>query len=132
MRQALEADGHEVIDLGTSSTDPVDYPDYARAVGVAVRDGAAAAGVLICGSGAGVSVAANKIRGIRAALCHDLFTARQAREDDDANVLCLGARVIALEMAITLAREFLSASFSREPRHVRRLQKVAELEKALG
>jgi RpiB/LacA/LacB family sugar-phosphate isomerase len=132
MRQALEADGHVLVDLGTSSTDPVDYPDYARAVGVAVRDGRAEAGVLICGSGAGVSVAANKIRGIRAALCHDLFTARQSREDDDANVLCLGARVIALDIAIALAREFLCASFSHEPRHVRRLQKVAELEATMG
>jgi RpiB/LacA/LacB family sugar-phosphate isomerase len=132
MRQALEADGHAVLDLGTSSTDPVDYPDYARTVGVAVRDGAADAGILICGSGAGVSVAANKIRGVRAALCHDLFTARQSREDDDANVLCLGARVIARELAITLARQFLSASFSGAPRHVRRLQKVAELERTMA
>jgi RpiB/LacA/LacB family sugar-phosphate isomerase len=132
MRQALEADGHAVLDLGTSSTDPVDYPDYARSVGVAVRDGAAEAGILICGSGAGVAVAANKIRGVRAALCHDLFTARQSREDDDANVLCLGARVVAVEMAITLARQFLSASFSRAPRHVRRLRKVAELERTMG
>jgi RpiB/LacA/LacB family sugar-phosphate isomerase len=132
MRRALEADGHDIIDVGTSSTDPVDYPDYAYAVGVAVREGTAAAGILICGSGAGVSVAANKIRGIRAALCHDLFTARQAREDDDANVLCLGARVIAVEMAITLAREFLGASFSAAPRHVRRLAKVARLEETGG
>src|SRR5262245_59016658 len=132
VRQALEADGHTIADLGAFSPDPTDYPDYARAVGVAVRDGDADVGILICGSGAGVSVAANKIRGVRAALCHDLFTARQSREDDDANVLCLGARVIAVEMAITLAREFLAASFSRAPRHVRRLQKVAALEKAMG
>src|ERR1044071_3428917 len=123
LRRALEADGHEILDLGTSSTDPVDYPDYAHAVGRAVRSGAASVGILICGSGAGVSVAANKIRGIRAALCHDLFTARQAREDDDANVLCLGARVVAVDMAITLAREFLGAAFSGAPRHVRRLAK---------
>src|SRR5262245_25805942 len=88
--RALTEDGHDVVDLGTSSTDPVDYPDYARLVGVAVRDRLADAGVLICGSGAGVSIAANKIRGVRAALCHGLFTARQSREDDDANVLCLG------------------------------------------
>jgi RpiB/LacA/LacB family sugar-phosphate isomerase len=132
MREALEADGHAVLDLGTTSAQPVDYPDYARSVGVAVRDGAAEAGILICGSGAGVSVAANKIRGVRAALCHDLFTARQSREDDDANVLCLGARVVAVEMAIALARQFLSASFSQEPRHRRRLEKVAELERTMG
>jgi RpiB/LacA/LacB family sugar-phosphate isomerase len=132
LRRALEADGHDIIDLGTSSPEPVDYPDYAYAVGTAVRTGEAATGILICGSGAGVAVAANKIRGIRAALCHDLFTARQAREDDDANVLCLGARVIAIEMAITLAREFLGASFSGAPRHVRRLAKVARLEETSG
>src|SRR5262249_42960267 len=88
--RALAEDGHDVEDLGTHSTDPADYPDYARLVGVAVRDGPAEAGILICGSGAGVSIAANKIRGVRAALCHDHFTARQSREDDDANVLCLG------------------------------------------
>jgi ribose 5-phosphate isomerase B len=125
------ADGHEVVDLGTHSTEPVDYPDYARLVGVAVRDGRAEAGVLICGSGAGVSIAANKIRGVRAALCHDLFTARQSREDDDANVLCLGAGVVSLESAIALARTFLAARFSGEERHARRLAKVLALEKEL-
>jgi ribose 5-phosphate isomerase B len=88
---ALHADGHAVTDYGTNSVEAVDYPDYARLLGSAVREGAVEAGVLICGSGAGAAIAANKLRGIRAALCHDLFTARQAREDDDANVLCLGA-----------------------------------------
>ena len=127
--RALAEDGHEVLDLGTHSTDPVDYPDYARLVGVAVRDGRAEAGVLICGSGAGVSIAANKVRGVRAALCHDLFTARQSREDDDANVLCLGTAVVSLEAALTLARTFLAARFSHEERHVRRLAKVLALEK---
>jgi ribose 5-phosphate isomerase B len=127
--RALAQDGHEVLDLGTHSTDPVDYPDYARLVGVAVRDGHAEAGVLICGSGAGVSIAANKIRGVRAALCHDLFTARQSREDDDANVLCLGTAVVSLEAALTLARTFLASRFSHEERHVRRLAKVLALEK---
>ncbi|OGK98546.1 MAG: ribose 5-phosphate isomerase B, partial [Candidatus Rokubacteria bacterium RIFCSPHIGHO2_12_FULL_73_22] len=102
--RALEQDGHQVVDLGTHSMAPVDYPDYARAVGTAVRDGHVELGVLICGSGAGVSIAANKLRGVRAALCHDLFTARQAREDDDANVLCLGARVVGLDMAVALVR----------------------------
>src|SRR5262245_11249446 len=112
MIRALAADGHDVADLGTSSTAAADYPDYARAVGTAVRDGRADAGVLVCGSGAGVAIAANKLRGVRAALCHDLFTARQSREDDDANVLCLGAKVVDLELAIRLTREFLAATFS--------------------
>lgn len=126
--RALAEDGHETLDLGTTSTEPVDYPDSARAVGAAIREGRADLGVLICGSGAGVSIAANKLRGIRAALCHDLFTARQAREDDDANVLCLGARVVGVDLAIALARAFVRASFSRAERHARRLAKVLELE----
>ncbi|HEV8642722.1 MAG TPA: RpiB/LacA/LacB family sugar-phosphate isomerase [Methylomirabilota bacterium] len=130
--RALTSDGHEVLDLAPSSTDPVDYPDYARAVGLAVRNGRAELGVLICGSGAGVSIAANKIRGVRAALGHDLFTARQARQDDDANVLCLGARVVSLELAIQLTRAFVGARFSGAPRHARRLAKVLALEAALG
>ena len=106
----------------------MDYPDYARAVGAAIREGRADLGLLVCGSGAGVSIAANKLRGIRAALCHDLFTARQAREDDDANVLCLGARVVGVDLAIALAREFVRARFSNAERHARRLAKVRELE----
>ena len=126
--RALEQDGHQVADLGTHSTDAVDYPDYARAVGTAVRDGHVDLGLLICGSGAGVAIAANKLRGVRAALCHDLFTARQARQDDDANVLCLGARVVGLDMAVALVREFVGARFSHAERHARRLAKVAELE----
>lgn len=130
--RALTSDGHEVLDLGPSSTDPVDYPDYARAVGLALRSGRAELGVLICGSGAGVAIAANKIRGVRAALCHDLFTARQAREDDDANVLCLGARVVSLELAFDLTRTFVGARFSNAPRHARRLAKVLALEAGLG
>lgn len=128
MIRALGEDGHEVVDLGTFSTDAVDYPDYARFVGVAVRDRQVDAGILICGSGAGVSIAANKIRHVRAALCHDPFTARQSREDDDANVLCLGTSVVSLESAIALARTFLGARFSHAERHVRRLAKVLELE----
>jgi len=126
--EALVRDGHEVLDLGTSSTAPVDYPDYAVAVGSAVQDGRAEAGILVCGSGAGVSIAANKLHGIRAALCHDAFTARQSREDDDANVLCLGARVVDAETAIALARQFLGARFSGEARHARRVAKINALE----
>jgi ribose 5-phosphate isomerase B len=128
LAQALTADGHEVLDLGTTSAAPVDYPDYARAVGAALREGRADLGVLICGSGAGVSIAANKLRGLRAALCHDLFTARQAREDDDANVLCLGARVVGVDLAIALARAFVGARFSHAERHERRLRKVLDIE----
>jgi ribose 5-phosphate isomerase B len=127
--QALADDGHEVVDLGTDSNEPADYPDYARLVGLAVRDGRAEAGILICGSGAGVSIAANKICGVRAALCHDPFTARQSREDDDANVLCLGAAVVSLPSAIALSRTFLGARFSNAERHARRRAKVLALER---
>jgi RpiB/LacA/LacB family sugar-phosphate isomerase len=125
---ALRADGHAITDFGTDSTDAVDYPDYARILGEAVRDGSVETGVFICGSGAGASIAANKLRGIRAALCHDLFTARQSREDDDANVLCLGARVIDAETAVALTRAFVSARFSGIDRHRRRVAKIAALE----
>lgn len=126
--RALEAEGHEIVDYGTSSGDAVDYPDYARLVGTAVREAGADLGVLICGSGAGVSIAANKLRGVRAALCHDLFTARQSRQDDDANVICLGARVVSQDLAVELVRAFVGARFSGAERHARRLQKVLALE----
>lgn len=126
--RALTGDGHEVLDLGTDSTDAVDYPDYAVAVGSAVRDGRADIGVVVCGSGAGVSIAANKLRGVRAALAHDLFTARQSREDDDANVICLGASVVDVDRSIELIRTFAAARFSGAERHVRRLRKVLALE----
>jgi ribose 5-phosphate isomerase B len=129
---ALTDDGHHVLDLGTHSTDPVDYPDFARVVGSALQKGDADLGVLVCGSGAGVCIAANKIRGVRAALAHDLFTARQSREDDDANVICLGARVVDVAAATTLVREFVAARFSGADRHVRRLGKVLALEAELG
>jgi RpiB/LacA/LacB family sugar-phosphate isomerase len=125
---ALAADGHAITDFGTSTTEPVDYPDYARVLGTAVRDGAVDLGILLCGSGAGAAIAANKLRSIRAALCHDLFTARQSREDDDANVLCMGARVIDAPTAVALARAFVGARFSGLPRHARRVAKIAALE----
>ena len=124
----LEADGHDVLDLGTFSPEPVDYPDFARAVGQAVMRGFVEAGVLVCGSGVGACIAANKLRGVRAALCHDLFTARQSREDDDANLLCMGARVFSVETAIAVTRAWLGARFSGEERHVRRVAKIAQLE----
>jgi RpiB/LacA/LacB family sugar-phosphate isomerase len=129
---ALEASGHDLLDLGTFSTDPVDHPDYARAVGQAVLRGFVDAGVLICGSGAGASIAANKIRGVRASLCHDPEAARLAREEDDANVLCLGAREVDVARAIEIASAWLAASFSGEERFVRKVSKVALLEGGLA
>ena len=120
--------GHEVLDVGTQSTAPVDYPDYAEAVAAAVRDGRAERGVLICGSGVGACVAANKIPGIRAAICHDGYSAHQGVEHDDMNVLVLGSRVIAGELAKDLVRDYLRARFSGEERHVRRLGKVRAIE----
>ncbi|OGK76676.1 MAG: ribose 5-phosphate isomerase B, partial [Candidatus Rokubacteria bacterium GWA2_70_23] len=128
---ALEADGHAILDLGTFSEDPVDYPDFARAVGQAVLRGFVEVGVLVCGSGVGASIAANKLRGVRAALCHDLFTARQSREDDDANVLCLGARVLDEATAVEVARAWLGTRFSGEERHARRIAKITQLEGGL-
>ena len=121
--------GHIVQDLGTNSDDSVDYPDYARALGWSVGTGGAARGILICGSGVGASVAANKIPGIRAGLCHDTFSAHQGVEDDDMNVLCLGARVVGPELAKEIVRVFLAAKFSRAERHLRRVEKVNELER---
>jgi RpiB/LacA/LacB family sugar-phosphate isomerase len=120
--------GHEILDVGTQSTAPVDYPDYAEAVSAAVLDGRAERGVLICGSGVGACVAANKIPGIRAAICHDGYSAHQGVEHDDMNVLVLGSRVIAGELAKDLVRDYLRAKFSGEERHVRRLAKVKAIE----
>lgn len=121
--------GHTVDDLGTYSKEPADYPDYARAVAQAVVDKKAERGILICGSGVGAGVAANKFPGIRAAVCHDTFSAHQGVEDDDMNVLCLGARVVGPELAKEIVRVYLSASFSGAERHVRRLAKVDAIEK---
>jgi RpiB/LacA/LacB family sugar-phosphate isomerase len=125
----LAASGQSPLDLGTFSAEAVDYPDYARAVAEAVREHKADRGILICGSGVGAGVAANKFPGIRAAVCHDTFSARQGVEDDDMNVLCLGARVIGMELAKELVRTFLAAKFSNAERHVRRLGKVADIER---
>ena len=121
--------GHDPVDLGTHNTDPVDYPDYSEKVGVAVRDGQVERGIVICGSGVGASVAANKIHGVRAGLCHDTYSAHQGVEHDDMNVLVLGGRVIGPEMAKELVRAYVSASFTGEERHIRRLQKVNLLER---
>lgn len=120
--------GHEVVDFGTDSTAPVDYPDFAKAVGLAVARGECERGIVVCGSGVGASVAANKVPGIRSALCHDTFSARQGVEDDDMNVICLGARVIGPSLAAEVMRAFLRAQFSNLERHVRRLNKVKKIE----
>jgi len=120
--------GHDVIDLGTNSTDAVDYPDFAQQVGEAVARGDAERGLLLCGSGVGASVAANKVPGVRAAVCHDTFSARQGVEDDDMNVLCLGARVIGDQLALDVIRAWQAATFSNAERHVRRLNKVKAIE----
>ena len=120
--------GHEPLDLGTHSTDAVDYPDFARSVAEALRDGHAERAVLICGSGAGACVAANKFRGVRAATCHDTFSAHQGVEDDGVNVLCLGARVVGQELAAELVRTYLNAQFSDVERHRRRVAKVEQFE----
>ncbi len=126
--EALRKEGHEVLDVGTGSTAPVDYPDFAEAVSLAVRDGRAERGVLICGSGVGAAVAANKIRGIRAAICHDTYSAHQGVEHDDMNVLVLGGRVVGPALAHELVRAFVAARYSGEERHARRLAKVIALE----
>jgi RpiB/LacA/LacB family sugar-phosphate isomerase len=125
--------GHEVLDLGTHSTAPVDYPDCAEAVAAALRNGVLTGprverGIIVCGSGAGVSIAVNKFPGIRAAVVHDCYTAHQAVEHDDMNVLCLGARVIGAALAAEIVQSFLTATFSGEERHQRRLNKILAIE----
>ena len=124
----LAESGHAVYDLGTHTTDSVDYPDYAAAVAQAVLDGRAARGIVVCGSGAGASIAANKLRGIRAGVAHDSYTAHQMVEHDDVNVLCLGSRVVGEALAEDLVATFIGAIFSRDDRHVRRLDKIRALE----
>jgi ribose 5-phosphate isomerase B len=124
---------HEFIDLGGDGSDGTDdYPDFAVRLGQAIQDDALDRGILICGSGVGASVAATKMHGIRASVCHDTYSARQGVEHDDMNVLCLGARIIGIELALELCRAFLGASFSGEPRHVRRLNKVLAIEVGEG
>ena len=126
---AVVADeGHEILDLGTDSLEPVDYPDTAMDVAAALTSGVADRGLLVCGSGAGVAIAACKVPGVRAATAHDTYTAHQAVEHDDINALCLGARVVGPSYAEEIVRAFLRASFSGEERHVRRLAKVLAIE----
>jgi ribose 5-phosphate isomerase B len=128
--EELRAAGHELIDFGThDGSRPDDYPDYALKVGRAIQANEAEIGILICGSGVGAAVAANKLKGIRAALCGDTYSAHQSREHDDCNVLCLGARVTGVELALDIVRAFVAARFNGEERHLRRLGKIAEMEK---
>jgi len=128
LAEHIRQSGHEVLDVGTTSTAPVDYPDYAESLARAVLDGRAERGVLICGSGVGASVAANKIPGIRAGLCHDTYSAHQGVEHDTMNVLVLGSRIIGPELAKELVRSFLQATFSNEERHIRRVGKIKSIE----
>ncbi len=127
--RATVGDAHELIDLGGDGSDPLDdYPDFARALGRAIQEGRADRGILVCGSGVGASIAANKLRGVRAAICHDTYSAHQGVEHDDMNVLTMGARVIGVEPAVECSLAFLAAAFSGQPRHRRRLDKVLAIE----
>ena len=133
LKPFIEALGHEVADVGALELDPADdFPDFTAAVAAAVASGEAARGVMICGSGVGASVAANKVRGIRASVCHDTYSAHQGVEHDDMNVLCLGARIVGVELARELAAAFLSAQYEPEERFQRRLDKVLAMEANFG
>jgi len=128
--EALAELGHQAVDLGAINDDfKVDYPDKAREIGAAIRSGEAERGILACGSGVGAAVAASKIHGIRAAICHDVYSAHQGVEHDDLNVLCLGSEVVGAELAGDLVRAFLGARFDPQERYVRRLERVAEIER---
>jgi ribose 5-phosphate isomerase B len=128
--EELRQAGHELIDFGThDGSIPDDYPDYAQSVGEAVQTNAAELGILICGSGVGAAVAANKLRGIRAALCGDTYSAHQSREHDDCNVLCIGSRVVGVELALDIVRSFVAARFTGEERHRRRVAKIEAMER---
>ena len=126
----LENEGHEVIDVGPHSHDPLDdYPDYAKKLADSVSRGESLRGIMICGSGVGASVASNKVKGIRAAVCHDIYSAHQGVEHDDMNVLCLGSRIVGSEVARELVKAFITAEYTGEERHQRRLDKVLVMEK---
>jgi ribose 5-phosphate isomerase B len=128
--EAVQILGHEIVDLGADTPEPrIDYPDKAREVGEAIRSGDAERAILVCGSGVGASVAASKIRGIRAAICHDAYSAHQGVEHDDMNVLCLGSEVVGAELAADLVRTFLRAEFDGAERYVKRLQKIEAIER---
>ena len=130
LKKLIKGLGHEVTDLGTdSATKPVDYPDFAAKAALEIKAGRAERALVVCGSGVGACVAANKFPGIRAGLCHDTYSARQGVEHDDINILCLGSRVIGVELAADVTRSYLSAKFSGEERHKRRLDKISAFEK---
>jgi RpiB/LacA/LacB family sugar-phosphate isomerase len=131
MGDLLRSLGHEVLDIGAFNENPSDYPDFAEAVGRAILDGRAERGVLICGSGIGASVAANKLIGIRAGICHDTYSGHQGVEHDNMNVLVMGSRVVGEKLAEDIVRAYLAAKFTNEERHVRRLAKVAALEQKI-
>jgi ribose 5-phosphate isomerase B len=131
--EQVEALGHETVDLGTDASEPkIDYPDKAREVGEVIQLGGAERGVLVCGSGVGASIAASKLAGIRAATCHDTYSAHQGVEHDDMNVLCIGSEVVGAKLAAELVRTFLGAKFDGGERYVRRLEKIEELERTHG
>lgn len=125
----LQASGFHILDLGTHSEAPSDYPDHAMDVALAIQEGRAQRGILICGSGVGVSVAVNKFKGIRAGVCHDTYSAHQSVEHDDANVLCIGQRVVGIELVREIIHAFLAARFTHEERHQKRLEKILAIEK---
>ena len=130
MKELLESQGHTVVDLGAYSLDPADdYPDFAKAVAEYVASGQAEKGIVLCGSGVGAAVASNKVRGVRASVCHDTYSAHQGVEHDDINVLCLGAHVIGPCTIDEVVRTFAEAEFQREERYIRRLDKIKALEK---
>jgi len=128
--EAIRAAGHEVVDLGTNSTAPVDYPDMAEKAGRAIQRQEAERGIVLCGSGVGAALAANKMIGVRAGVCHDTYSAHQCVEHDDVNMLALGARIIGVEVAIEVVRAFLAAKFSGEERHLRRVNKILAIERS--
>ena len=133
LKTYVESLGHEVVDVGAHEMDAADdFPDFAKALAVSVASNDAQRGIMICGSGVGASVAANKVRGIRASVCHDTYSAHQGVEHDDMNVLCLGARIIGIELARELTDAFLSAEFTPEERFQRRLDKVLDMESNFG
>jgi ribose 5-phosphate isomerase B len=127
---AVRAAGHEIVDLGTNSTAPVDYPDMAEKTGRAIQRQEAERGIVLCGSGVGAALAANKMIGVRAGVCHDTYSAHQCVEHDDVNVLALGARIIGAEVAIEVVRAFLAAKFTGEERHLRRVNKILAIERS--
>ena len=124
----LREQGYDIADLGTTSESPTDYPDHAEAIALSILKGESDRGILICGSGVGVAVAANKFKGIRAGVCHDTYSAHQSVEHDDVNVLCIGERVIGIELAREIIYTFIRANYSNEPRHQKRLKKIFAIE----